>query len=213
MLHTIINTKQNQDGSFSPTTIENPNELEQLVNHGSRLIGVLQVIENEVVNSTNRLNQAVRTNENVIQRYWNTENDIHWIHHNEVNKYNDLMSKQNNLLVKINNPEIKLWRFKNLLYFRTNSGQLIIDNHIEIQKELSSRYGADVNIVNDINDVLRNNNQYRVNTIFVAINNIIIVEEEVFDNNQSFEIFNTDNGVWKRNLLAFTRFNKKRIPR
>ena len=27
MLHTIINTKQNQDGSFSPTTIENPNEL------------------------------------------------------------------------------------------------------------------------------------------------------------------------------------------
>ena len=209
----IINTKQNQDGSFSPTTIENPNELEQLVNHGSRLIGVLQVIENEVVNSTNRLNQAVRTNENVIQRYWNTENDIKWIYHNEVNKYNDLMSKQNNLLGKINYPEIKLWRFKNLLYFRTNSGQLIIDNHIEIQKELSSRYGADVNIVNDINDVLRNNNQYRVNTIFVAINNIIIVEEEVFDNNQSFEIFNTDNGVWKRNLLAFTRFNKKRIPR
>ncbi len=213
MLHTIINTKQNQDGSFSPTTIENPNELEQLVNHGSRLIGVLQVIENEVVNSTNRLNQAVRTNENVIQRYWNTENDIKWIYHNEVNKYIDLMSKQNNLLRKINYPEIKLWRFKNLLYFRTNSGQLIIDNHIEIQKELSSRYGADVNIVNDINDVLRNNNQYRVNTIFVAINNIIIVEEEVFDNNQSFEIFNTDNGVWKRNLLAFTRFNKKRIPR
>ncbi|AXK49668.1 hypothetical protein CRU87_08920 [Aliarcobacter trophiarum LMG 25534] len=209
----IINTKQNQDGSFSPTTIENPNELEQLVNHGSRLIGVLQVIENEVVNSTNRLNQAVRTNENVIQRYWNTENDRQWIYHNEVNKYNDLMSKQNNLLEKINYPEIKLWRFKNLLYFRTNSGQLIIDNHIEIQKELSSRYGADVNIVNDINDVLRNNNQYRVNTIFVAINNIIIVEEEVFDNNQSFEIFNTYNGVWKRNLLAFTRFNKKRIPR
>ena len=68
-----IETKQNQDGSFSPTTIENPNELEQFVNHGSRLIGVLQVIENEVVNSTNRLNQAVRTNENVIQRYWNTE--------------------------------------------------------------------------------------------------------------------------------------------
>ena len=209
----IINTKQNQDGSFSPTTIENPNELEQLVNHGSRLIGVLQVTENEVVNSTNRLNQAVRTNENVIQRYWNTENDRQWIYHNEVNKYNDLMSKQNNLLGKINYPQIKLWRFKNLLYFRTNSGQLIIDNHIEIQKELSSRYGADVNIVNDINDVLRNNNQYRVNTIFVAINNIIIVEEEVFDNNQSFEIFNTYNGVWKRNLLAFTRFNKKRIPR
>ena len=113
----IINTKQNQDGSFSPTTIENPNELEQLVNHGSRLIGVLQVIENEVVNSTNRLNQAVRTNENVIQRYWNTENDIQWIFNNEFNKYNDLINRQNNLLGRINYPEIKLWRFQNLLYF------------------------------------------------------------------------------------------------
>ncbi|MGJ0334366.1 hypothetical protein NG752_10145 [Aliarcobacter cryaerophilus] len=206
----IINTKQNQDGSFSPTTIENPNELEQLVNHGSRLIGVLQVIENEVVNSTNRLNQAVRTNENAIQIYWNTENDRRYIYNNEINKYNDLLFRQNNLLNIINDSNIKLWRFKNFIYFRTNSGKLIINNYLEIQKELSCRYGSDVFIVNDLNDVLTNkNHQYRVNTIFIAINRIVAVEEEVFYIDKKDEIFFDSNNVWKRNLLAYTRFNKK----
>ncbi|MDK2082027.1 hypothetical protein [Aliarcobacter butzleri] len=221
----IIETELNEDGSYSAKNIANSklSELDLIKKNPQGEIGVLQDVYNinnalnymniNISQKISNLNYQIQSLENMNQRYWNSENNRQWIYHNEVNKYIDLMSKQNNLLGKINYPEIKLWRFKNLLYFRTNSGQLIIDNHIEIQKELSSRYGADVNIVNDINDVLRNNNQYRVNTIFVAINNIIIVEEEVFDNNQSFEIFNTYNGVWKRNLLAFTRFNKKRIPR
>ena len=65
-----IETKQNQDGSFSPTTIENQYELKQLVNHGIQLIGVLQIIGNEVVNLTTGLNQAIINNENAIQIYW-----------------------------------------------------------------------------------------------------------------------------------------------
>lgn len=206
-----INTIQNQDGSFSPTTLENQNELEQYVNYGTQLIGALKTIENEVATSTNQLNQTVRANENAIQRYLNTENNRQWIYNNEVNKYNDLMNRQNSLLDRINFLTIKLWRFKNSLYFRTNSGQLIIDNHIEIQKELSSRYGTDIYIVNDINDVLRSNKQYRVNTVFIAINNIVTVEEEVFDIYQTDEIFLAFNNVWKRNLLSYTRFNKKGI--
>lgn len=207
-----INTKQNQDASFSPITNENQNELELLINHGSELIGTLQTIESEVVNSTNRLNQVTRNNENAIQRYWNTENNKQMIYNNEVNKYNDLIFKQNNLLTRVNFPNIKLWRFKNSLYFRTNSGQLIIDNHIEIQKELSSRYGPDdVCIVNDMNDVLKNNNQYRINTIFIAINNLATVEEEVFDIYKTDEIFLSFNNCWKRNLLAYTRYSKKGI--
>ena len=62
-----IETKQNQDGSFSPTTIENQYELKQLVNHGIQLIGVLQIIGNEVVNLTTGLNQAIINNENAIK--------------------------------------------------------------------------------------------------------------------------------------------------
>ena len=205
-----IETKQNQDGSFSPTTIENQYELKQLVNHGIQLIGVLQIIGNEVVNLSTGLNQAIINNENAIQIYWNTENDRRFIYNNEINKYNDLLFRQNNLLNIINDSNIKLWRFKNLIYFRTNSGKLIRNNYLEIQKELSCRYGSDVFIVNDLNDVLTNkNHQYRVNTIFIAINSIVAVEEEVFYIDKKDEIFFDSNNVWKRNLLAYTRFNKK----
>ena len=123
---------------------------------------------------------------------------------------NDLLFRQNNLLNIINDSNIKLWRFKNLIYFRTNSGKLIRNNYLEIQKELSCRYGSDVFIVNDLNDVLTNkNHQYRVNTIFIAINSIVAVEEEVFYIDKKDEIFFDSNNVWKRNLLAYTRFNKK----
>ena len=83
-------------------------------------------------------------------------------------------------------------------------------DYLEIQKELSCRYGSDVFIVNDLNDVLTNkNHQYRVNTIFIAINSIVAVEEEVFYIDKKDEIFFDSNNVWKRNLLAYTRFNKK----
>ncbi len=102
-----IETKQNQDGSFSPTTIENQYELKQLVNHGIQLIGVLQIIGNEVVNLTTGLNQAIINNENAIQIYWNTENDRRFIYNNEINKYNDLLFRQNNLLNIINDCQTK----------------------------------------------------------------------------------------------------------
>jgi len=92
--------------------------------------------------------------ENINQRYLNAEANKQWAYNNETSKYNTWIEKQNNLLTRINNPEIKLWRYKNQLYYRTNSGELINDNQVEIQKELSSRYGSDVYIVYDMNDVL-----------------------------------------------------------
>ncbi|MFA6739934.1 MAG: hypothetical protein WCR78_00460 [Arcobacteraceae bacterium] len=167
----------------------------------------------EGANQTNLVHRVSQNLENANQRYWNAEMNSNQIFNNEIGKYNFLINNQNNLLQRINNPEIKLWRYQNKLYYRDNSGQLIIGNNSAIEKELSSRYGVNVHFVNDMNDALKNNNQYRTNTIFIAINNITVVEEEVFDNNQLFEIFNTYNGSWKRNLLAYTRFNKKRIPR
>lgn len=177
------------------------------------ITNTLGQVTSELNYGIQQFNHAIQSMENSNQRYINAENTKQWIYNNEVQKYNELIQKQNNLLNWINQPEKKFWRYKDKLYYRTNSGQLIINNHIEIQKELSSRYGSDVFIVNDINDALKNINQYRVNTIFIAINNITVVEEEVFDNNQYFEIFNTYNSGWKRNLLAYTRYSKKGIIR
>lgn len=216
-----IDTELNEDGSYSPKNIANSklSELDLIKNNPQGEIGVLQDVYNinnalnymniNIGQKISNLNYQIQSLENMNQRYLNSENNRQWIYHNEVNKYNDLIVKQNNLLNRINYPEIKLWRFQNLLYFRTNGGQLIINNIIEIQKELSSRYGSDVRVVNDLNDVLRNNEQFRVNTIFIAINNIVVVEQEVFIINSSYELVKLINEVWKRNLLAYTRFNKK----
>ena len=225
----VIDTQKNQDGSYSVkhnsknVTIykqpeldcleKNPQGAVRVLEDGYYINDALTVMSKNLIQNTNQLNHQIRYFENTNQRYWNVENTRQWILLNENAKYNELMQKQSILFNLINYLEIRFWRYKEKLYFRTTKGQLIIDNNIEIQKELSSRYGADVFIVNDMNDALKNNNQYRTNTIFIAINNITVVEEEVFDNNHLFEIFNTYNGSWKRNLLAYTRFNKKRIPR
>ncbi len=191
----------------------NYHETLDFMQEGKNIANVFSQVTKEINHSIQQFNYSIQSMENSNQRYINAEYNKQWIHNNEIQKYNELMQKQSNLFNLINYLEIRFWRYKEKLYFRTTKGQLIIDNNIEIQKELSSRYGADVFIVNNMNDALKNNNQYRTNTIFIAINNITVVEEEVFDNNQSFEIFNTYNGGWKRNLLAYTRFNKKRIPR
>lgn len=190
----------------------NYHETLDFMQEGKNIANVFSQVTKEVNHSIQQFNYSIQSMENSNQRYINAEYNKQWIHNNEIQKYNELMQNQSNLFNLINYLEIRFWRYKEKLYFRTTKGQLIIDNNIEIQKELSSRYGADVFIVNDMNDALKNNNQYRTNTIFIAINNITVVEEEVFENNQSSEIFNTYNGGWKRNLLAYTRFNKKRIP-
>ena len=194
------------------TNVDNQEALD-ILHQGKNISNAFNQVTQDVSYNIQQFNHAIQGMENSNQRYINAQNTKQWIINNEVHKYNELMQKQNNLLNRINYLEIKFWRYKNKLYFRTTNGQLIIDNHIEIQKELSSRYGSDVFIVNDMNDTLKNINQYRVNTIFIAINNIIVVEEEVFDNNQDFEIFNTYNGGWRRNLLAYTRYSKKGIIR
>lgn len=209
----IINEKEIVYGELLVDKNINYHETLDFMQEGKNIANVFSQVTKEINHSIQQFNYSIQSMENSNQRYINAEYNKQWIHNNEIQKYNELMQKQSNLFNLINYLEIRFWRYKEKLYFRTTKGQLIIDNNIEIQKELSSRYGADVFIVNDMNDALKNTNQYRTNTIFIAINNITVVEEEVFDNNQSSEIFNTYNGGWKRNLLAYTRFNKKRIPR
>jgi hypothetical protein len=162
-----------------------------------------------VNNGLTHYENSVRYFEHTNQRYWQAEANRQSAWNNEASKYGSLMNSQNNLLNQINYPEIRLWRYQNNLYYCTRNGQLIIGSQIEIQKELSSRYGIGVHIVNDVNDVLRGNNNIRINTVFIAINSLPSVEEELFNPYTKYELFQDQNGVWKRNLLAYTRYSLK----
>jgi len=207
----IINMTQNGDDLYEQVEEEQGKNVATVQN----AIGVtqtMQTINGQLDYELKQYGNYVSSMENMHQRYLNAEASRQWSHNNEINKYNELMGKQNNLLNnRINFPEISLWRYKNLLYYRTNSGELIIDDHIEIQKELSSRYGPDIYIVYDMNDVLKNNTQIRVNTVFIALNCLHVVDQEIVEPDSKYELLQYSNGTFKRNLLSHTRYMKKRL--
>lgn len=178
---------------------------------GRNITNAFGQVTSELNYGIQQFNYSIQDMGNSNQRYINAENNKQWIDNNEVQKYNELIKKQNNLLIRINSTETKIWRYNDKLYYRTNSGKLIINNNIEIQKEISSRYGQDIYIVNDINDVLQNNSEIRVNTVYIAINCLPVIDAEIFDYINRSEILRYPNDVCKRNLLAHTQFMKNKI--
>jgi len=203
-----FNTSQNEDGSYGIDREQH--EINSLVKEGNNLLPALANVYHEVNHANNMLMQAAQTTEYAVQRYNNAEANRQMVINNEHGKYNALLFSQNNLLDRINTPEIQIWRYENQLYYRSNDGKLIIGDKVEIKKELSSRYYCDIDIVNDLNDVLHNKN-IRVNTIAIAINNLHVVEEECFTLDTAYELYQPFYGVWKRNLLASTRFLRQRL--
>ena len=139
-------------------------------------------------------------------QYFNVEANRQWIYNNEAGKYHALNSYQTNLLERINTPHIRLWRQKDKLYFRDNSGELIIETSVGMEKELSSRYGLNVHFINDLNEVLLKKNEVRINTTYIALNRITTVEEELFLSHENVEIAFLQTYRYVRNLLAATRY-------
>lgn len=204
----LLNTYKDENGTYKTFTERMPT---QLIQNGINTVNVLEAVNDNMRYQLANYGNNIRDLEYINQRYWQAEANKQDIWNNEMGKYNSLINAQNSLLYKINYPEIRLWRYENQLYFRICSKQLIIDNQIEIQKELSSRYGCNVCIVNDINDVLQNNNENRINTFLIAINSLPVVEEELFNPNTDYELFQDYSGAWKRNLLAHTRYQKNKL--
>lgn len=207
----IINMVQDGDNVYKQDREEQRKNVTSVENAIAQT-ETMQNVNGQLSYELKQYSSYVTSMENISQRYWNAETNKQLIYNNEVSKYSTLMDRQNNLLNnRINITEISLWRYKNKLYYRTKSGELIIDNHIEIQKELSSRYGPDVYIVYDMNDVLKNNSQIRVNTVFIAVNCLPVADQEIVEPNSKYELIQYSDGTFKRNLLAHTRYMKNRL--
>lgn len=212
-MNKTFNTSQNEDGSYGIDMEQS--EINSLVESGNNAVSVFSNVVQEVTSASNMLIKSAQNVEYSIQRYNNAEASMQMLINKEVEKYNSLVRSQNNLLSRINTPEIRIWRYRDQLYYRSKNGQLIIGNLVEIKKELSSRYGGDIHIINDFNDFndVLNINKVRVNTIVIAINNLQIVEEECFTLHTNFELYQHFNAMWKRNLLAHTRFLQQRLAK
>ena len=150
---------------------------------------------------------------NTYNEYWLEEENRKQITYNEENKYDFLHNKEQQLLLEINNPLIRFWRFKDKFYYRdTSRSELIVGNKKVIVQEISSRFMINIHIVKDLNDVLINaTKEIRVDTVYIAINSIPVVEEEVFDTTFIGEVYYSYQGLLFRNLFRGTPYLKYRF--
>ena len=152
--------------------------------------------------------------ENVNNRYWNAQYVYSNIQDNEYRKYRNLLYGQNNLHNHIhnsNNP-CGLWRYKDDFYYRASpQSELCIGNKEKISKEISSRYPMNVHIVDDLNNIPNNIKEIRFDTVFISVSSIIVIDGEVIEPNEQYEIFKDRDGKFYRNLIVNTEFLEKRF--
>lgn len=176
----------------------------------------LTAINDHMYHQVGLYNRNIRKLENSNVRYWDAQANFNQIMNNEERKYDYFKNKEQSILCDINRPSqpIRLWRFKNKFYYRpTQYGELKICDEQELEKEISSRYcNINIKIVNDLNDALSYKKMdIRVDTTYIAINAIPVVDEEVFDINQMNEIFVNHQGYLSRNYLSYTSYLHKRF--
>lgn len=123
-------------------------------------------------------------------------------------QYYTLKDWENNIMSRINYSSIRFWRFKDKFYYRhTPNTNLVVGNKKTIVQEISSRFNTNVHIVKDLNDVLLSTTkQIRVNTVFIEINSIPLVEEEVFNTKIMNEVYFDNQGLLFRNLFRGTAY-------
>ena len=154
--------------------------------------------------------------ENVNTRYWNAQYDYYNIENNEYIKYNNLLIAQNNILNSINslNYSCGLWRYKDDFYYRASiQSKLCSGNKEKISTEISSRYTINVYIVDDLNNIPNNIKEIKFDTVFLSKKYIIVIDGEVIEPNQQYEIFQTEDGKFYRNLIVNTEFLNKRFQK
>ena len=152
--------------------------------------------------------------ENVNNRYWNAQYDYSNIENNEYIKYKNLLDCQDDLLNHIHNSNYPcgLWKYKDDFYYRASpQSELCIGNAEKISKEISSRYPINVRIVDDLNDISNNIKEIRFDTVFISKKSIIVIDGEVIEPTQQYEIFKHRNGKFYRNLIVTTESLTKRF--
>jgi hypothetical protein len=176
----------------------------------------LTMINDHMYHQVGLYNRNISNLENSNSRYWNAQANFNQIMDNEENKYDYFKSKEQSILYDINkhNQPIRLWRFRDKFYYRPSQyGELKICDEKELAKEISSRYSnLNVQIVNDLNDALSYKKMViRIDTTYIAINSIPVVDEEVFDISQMYEIFVNQQGYLFRNCFTYTFYLSKRF--
>lgn len=169
------------------------------------------VINDHMYHQVRQYGRNVRDLENSNNRYWNAQIDYNQIMNNERVRYDFFSHKAYSITDDINKPNqpIRLWRYGNLYYYRPSLFSDVIEGtKKEIAKEISSRY-SNINIVfvDDLNNALSYRNaEIRVDTTYIAVSLVPVVDEDVFEPTMINEIYLNFQGLRLRNHLRYTSY-------
>jgi hypothetical protein len=172
------------------------------------------VVVNDRLNTENViLNNNINTSRMLANTYWQAEAEKNSIFNNEIAKYNSLKNGQDYILNRINNVfSTNLWKYKDKFYYRPNyNDELIVGTKDEIALEIGSKYSCNIKFVDDLNKIrTKDMRKIGIDTTYIAINSIPIVEKEIFNLLSSVEIYN-NFGIVYRNLFQYTPYLQKRF--
>ena len=176
---------------------------------------MLTMINDKMYHQVGLYDRNVRNIENLNNRYWIGQANYNQIMNNEQMRYNFFKYKEQSILCDINrlNLPIRLWRYKDKFYYRPSQfSELIVGDEKTIALEISSRYGnINIHFVSDLNDALSyKKTEMKIDTTYIAINSILVVDDEVFDFTRTEEVFINQQGLFSRNLLSYTPYLLKR---
>ncbi len=188
-----------------PST-NNTNQIQGALQNYEQDIHNLNVLNYHMYNQIDKYDRNIIDLENSNFRYWDAQANFNQIMNNEARRYDYLKNKEQYILQDINKlfQTINLYRFKDKFYFKKSEFvEWRIYTKEELEKEISSRYlNINIQLVNDLNDVLSYKKmEFRIDTTYIAISSIPIVDDEVFDIYQSAEVFKSFEGSIIRNKL------------
>ncbi|MCT7473647.1 type IV secretory system conjugative DNA transfer family protein [Aliarcobacter cryaerophilus] len=198
-----------------PST-NNTNQIQGALQNYEQDINNLNVLNYHMYNQIDKYDRNIIDLENSNFRYWDAQANFNQIMNNEARRYDYLKNKEQYILQDINKlfQTINLYRFKDKFYFKKSEFvEWRIYTKEELEKEISSRYlNINIQLVNDLNDVLSYKKmEFRIDTTYIAISSIPIVDDEVFDIYQSTEVFRSFEGSIIRNKLLHNYFLFNRL--
>jgi hypothetical protein len=176
----------------------------------------LTAINGHMYHQVNLYDRNIKDLEKYNIRYWDARANFDQIMNNEERKYDYFKNKEQSILCDINKPNqsIHIWRFKDKFYYRYSQfSDVKICDEKELAKEISSRYcNVNIQIVNDLNDALSYKKiEIKVDTTYIAICSIPVIDDEVFDVHQIYEFFYKHQRYLHRNCLSYTPYLIKRF--
>ena len=176
----------------------------------------LTTINNNMYHQVSLYDINIRNLENSNVRYWDAQTNFNQIMNNEKIKYDYFKNREQEILRGINyhTQLYRLFRFKDKLYYRRNIGdEFEVYDEKELEIELSSKYcNINIKLVNDLNDVIYSKkNKFRIDTTYISINSIPVLDNEDFNINIPFEIYTNHLGCLVKNHFSYNQYLSERL--